>query len=53
MSHISNHIIVISDLGDALIMWGLVARGIFSKRSMCFIKSIMFSLVILLPSARK
>ena len=53
MSHISNHMIVISDLGDALIMWGLVARKIFSKRSMYFMKSMTFSLVILLLSARK
>ena len=53
MFHISNHMMAISDLGDALIMRGLVARGIFSKRSKCFIKSMMFSLVILLPSACK
>ena len=53
MSHISNHIIAMSDLGEALMIRGLVAREMFSKRSMCFMKSVTFSLVILLPSARK
>ena len=53
MSHISNHMIAMSDLGEALIMHGLVARETFSKRLMCFIKSVMFSLVILLPSLRR
>jgi len=53
MSHISNHMIAISDLGDALIMHDLVAREIFSKRSKCFMKSMTFSLVILLLSAHK
>ena len=45
--------IAMSDLGKALIIHGLVARGMFSKRSICFMKSVTFSLVILLPSARK
>ena len=53
VSYISNHMIAISNLENALIMWGLVVRGIFSKRSMCFMKSMTFSLVILLPSAHK
>ena len=53
MSHISNHMIAMSDLGEALMMHGLVAREMFSKRSMCFIKSVTFSLVILLPLARR
>ena len=53
MSHISNHIIAMSDLGEALIIRGFVTREMFSKRSMCFIKSVMFLLVILLPSAHK
>jgi len=39
-----------SDLGEALIMRGLVAKETFSKRSMCFMKSVTFSLEILLPS---
>ena len=45
--------IAMSDLGEALIIRGLVARGTFSKRLICFIKSVTFSLVILLLSARK
>jgi len=53
VSYISNYMMAISDLGDTLIMHGLVTRGIFSKRSKCFMKSMMFLLVILLPSACK
>ena len=45
--------IAMSDLGKALMICGLVARGMFSKRSICFMKSVTFSLVILLPLARK
>ena len=45
--------IAMSDLGEALIIHGLVAREMFLKRSMCFMKSVTFSLVILLLSARK
>ena len=45
--------IAMSDLGKALMIRGLVARGMFLKRSICFMKSVTFSLVILLPSARK
>ena len=53
MSHISNHMIAMSDLGEVLIMHGLEARETFSKRSMCFMKSVTFLLVILLPSFRR
>jgi len=53
VSHISNHIIAMSDLGKALMIRGLVARETFSKRSICFMKSVTFSLVILLLSAHK
>ena len=53
VSHISNYMIAMSDLGEALMMCGLVARETFLKRSMCFMKSVMFSLVILLPLAHK
>jgi len=45
--------IAMSDLGEALIIRGLVAREMFLKRSMCFMKSVTFSLVILLPLAHK
>ena len=45
--------IAMSDLGEALMIRGLVAREIFLKRSICFMKSVMFLLVILLLSARK
>jgi len=40
-------------LGEALMIHGLVARGTFLKRSICFMKSVTFSLVTLLPLAHK
>jgi len=45
--------IAMSDLGEALMIRGLVAREMFSKRSIYFMKSMIFLLVILLPSAHK
>ena len=51
MSHISNQIIDMSNLGEAFMMRGLVAREMSSKRSMCFMNSTTFLLVILFPSA--
>jgi len=45
--------IAMSDLGEALIICSLVAREMFLKRLICFMKSVTFSLVILLPLAHK
>jgi len=47
------HMIAISDLGEALIILGLATKEMFSKRSMCFMKLVMFLLVILLSSDHK
>ena len=53
LSQISNYMIAILDLGKALIILGLVAKEMFSKRLMYFMKLVMFLLVILLPSDHK
>jgi len=45
--------IVILDLGKALKILGLAAKEMFSKRLMCFMKLVMFLLVILLPLDHK
>ena len=53
VSQMSNQIMAISNLGEALMILGLAAREMFSKSSMCFIKSVTLSLEILFSSERK
>jgi len=53
VSYISNQIMDMSDLGEALITQGLAAKEMSLKRSICFMNSTTSSLVILLPSDRR